>query len=207
VFSKIPGWAFAWSLGWLVLSLIIFIVLFAISTSQGYTGLGVVLDLFIFLVIGATSGFVGGLVAGLFTMLALRPYAPSIAWKHMSPTIRIWGIGVVSGLITIVILTIGAISVQGTKPDCRDLGFKECVGEAFGEFLRIPLVTSVVLVFLIPVAWFLTGMFAGWQAVHHIRTLEPGITNGQSRGVSLGWGCGTIVAAIVLIAIMDILTL
>jgi hypothetical protein len=49
-------------------------------------------------------------------------------------------------------------------------------------------------------------MFAGRQAVRHIRRLEPGITSGQSRGVSLGWGCGAIVAAIVMISVIGILS-
>ena len=49
------------------------------------------------------------------------------------------------------------------------------------------------------------GMFAGWQAVRHIRRLEPGITTGQSRGVSLGWGCGAIVAAVAMIIVVGIL--
>jgi hypothetical protein len=43
----------------------------------------------------------------------------------------------------------------------------------------------VFLLFVI-VAWFLTGMFAGWQVVRHIRRLEPGITNKQGWKVSAG---------------------
>jgi hypothetical protein len=33
---------------------------------------------------GLTGGFVGGSIAGLLTMMTLRPYAPSISWRHIS---------------------------------------------------------------------------------------------------------------------------
>jgi hypothetical protein len=49
-------------------------------------------------------------------------------------------------------------------------------------------------------------MFAGWQVVRHIRRLEPGITNRQGWKVSTGWGCGAIVAAIVMIFLIGILS-
>jgi len=59
---------------------------------------------------------------------------------------------------------------------------------------------------LVIVAWFLTGMFAGWLAVRHIRRLEPGSTRGQGLKVSAGWGCGAIVAAIVMIFLVGIVS-
>jgi hypothetical protein len=55
-------------------------------------------------------------------------------------------------------------------------------------------------------AWFLTGMFAGWLAVRHIRRLEPGITSRQASGVSAGWGCGAIVAALVTITLIVLIS-
>jgi hypothetical protein len=155
------------------------------------------------------------LIAGFFTMLALRPNAPSIAWKHMSPTIRIWGISgplgiIVSGLITTLMLAIGAISVQSAAPDCSGLGFRECLGQAFGsvlgEAIGVIILTALVFLLFVIVAWFLTGMFAGWLAVRHIRRLEPGITNRQGWGASAGWGCGAIVAAFVMIFLIGILS-
>ena len=63
----------------------------------------------------------------------------------------------------------------------------------------------ITFIFFALIAWFLTGMFAGWQAVRHIRRLEPGITNGQSRSVTFGWGCGAIVAAVVMIIVLGVL--
>jgi len=56
------------------------------------------------------------------------------------------------------------------------------------------------------VTWFLTGMFAGWRAIRHIRRLEPGITNRQGWRVSAGWGCGAIVAVVVMIFLIGVLT-
>jgi hypothetical protein len=207
VLSKVPGWAFAWSLGWTIFWLIVFIVLFVLIVIQGNAGQEDFLNFLVILFGGGIGGFAGGLLAGLFTMLSLRPNATSISWKHMSPTIRIWAVSgplgmVVSGLITIFILAIGAISVQSIEPDCSGVGFDDCVGQilgsAIGEAIGTTILIGVVFLILVVIAWFLTGMFAGWQVVRHIRRLEPGITKTQSRGVSLGWGCGAIIAAIVM---------
>jgi hypothetical protein len=49
-------------------------------------------------------------------------------------------------------------------------------------------------------------MFAGWQVVRHIRRLEPGITSSQGWRVSAGWGCGAVVAAIVMFILISILS-
>ncbi len=213
VFSKIPGWAFAWSLGWLVFWVIVTIFLAILVASQNKVGSDDILNFILFLISGTMGGFIGGLLAGMFTMFALRPNAPSITWKHMSPTIRIWGISgplgmVVSGLITSVMLAIGAISVNSPNPDCSSVGFGECLGQYFGAALgeAIGTIILVLLMFMlfVIVAWFLTGMFAGWQVVRHIRKLEPGITNSQGWRVSAGWGCGAIIAAIVMAVLLGI---
>jgi hypothetical protein len=209
VLSKVPGWAFAWGLGWSVFWLIILFFFSILALIQeSFTGEDA-LGFFLIIVSSGIGGFAGGLIAGLFTMMALRPNAPSIAWKHMSPTIRIWTISgplgmLVSGLITAVMVAVGAITVQRAEPDCSG-GFGDCVGQIVGSAIgqAIGMLILIVLVFslFLLAIWFLTGMFAGWQAVRHIRRLEPGITAGQSRGVSLGWGCGAIVAATVTVLI------
>jgi hypothetical protein len=213
VFSKIPGWAFAWSLGWLVFWMVVIIALAMIVMSQGKLGSGDFLNFLLILICGAVGGFTGGLLAGLFTMLTLRPNAPSISWKHMSPTIRIWGISgplgmIVSGVITTFMIAVGAISVQQQELNCE--GISQCIGAAFGQVLGEFFITAVLvlLVFLIFVvaAWFLTGMFAGWLAVRHIRRLEPGITRGQGLRVSAGWGCGAIVAAMIMISLLGMIS-
>jgi hypothetical protein len=208
VFSKIPGWAFAWSLGWLVFWILAAVaLLILLATGENASGDGA-LGIFLLLPSGWIGGFAGGLIAGLFTMLALRPNAPSISWKHMSPTIRIWGITgplgmVIAGLITAFMVGIGAIAVQTTDVNCENLGIGECLGLGFvtaiADVLVFALVIAFFFVLFVAAIWFLTGMFAGRQAVRHIRRLEPGITNGQNRSVSLGWGCGAIVAALVMI--------
>jgi hypothetical protein len=132
----------------------------------------------------------------------------------MSPTIRIWGLSgplgmIVSGIITAILLGIGAISVQNIEPDCSG-SFGECVGQIIGSAIgeAIGLIIIVLLVFLIFViaTWFLTGMFAGWQVTRHIRRLEPGITSRQAWGVSAGWGCGAIVAAMIMFLLLGFIS-
>jgi hypothetical protein len=213
VFSKIPGWAFAWSLGWVVFWLVILVVLVIVVASQGKIGSDDFLNFSLILISAGFGGFIGGLLAGLFTMLALRPNAPSISWKHMSPTIRIWGISgplgmIVSGVITTLMIAVGAISVQHQELNCE--GISQCIGAAFGSAIgeAIGLVILILAVFLlfVIVAWFLTGMFAGWLAVRHIRRLEPGISNKQGWSVSAGWGCGAIVAAIIMLSLIGIVS-
>ena len=215
VFRKIPGWAFAWSIGWLIFWIIVIVFLAILVASQNELGSDDIGNFVVFLLCGALGGFSGGLLAGLFTMLTLRPNAPSISWKHMSPTIRIWSISgplgmIVSGLITSLMLAIGAISLNSQSPDCTGVSFGECLGLSFGAALgeaigTIILIMLVYTLFVI-VAWFLTGMFAGWQVVRHIRRLEPGITHSQGWRVSAGWGCGAIVAAIVMGVSLGILS-
>jgi hypothetical protein len=214
VFGKIPGWAFAWSLGWLVFWIVAVIFLAVLVAIEREIQGDDVFNFILFLICGAVGGFAGGLLAGLFTMLSLRPNAPSISWKHMSPTIRIWGISgplgiIVSGLITIILLAIGAISVQTAQPDCSG-GIGEClgqiVGSAIGQAFGLFVVTLFVFALFVIVAWFLTGMFAGWQVTHHIRRLEPGITTRQAWGVSTGWGCGGILAAVIMFILLFVIS-
>jgi hypothetical protein len=207
VLSKVPGWAFAWGLGWLVFWIVGFILLLIVNAIQGNTNDNTLLTLITLLVSGGIGGFAGGLIAGLFSMLALRPNAPSISWKHMSPTIRIWGISGPLGIIVSgVIAYLSSLGFQGADASCEGLGFGDCMGSIIGSAIgnAIALALLLIFVFLIFafIAWFLTGMFAGWQAVRHIRRLEPGITKGQSRGVTLSWGCGAIVAAVVMIVVL-----
>lgn len=170
---------------------------------------------FLLLTGGGIGGFAGGLIAGLVTMMALRPNAPSISWKHMSPTIGIWGISgllgmIVSGLVTAFVIAVGMISVPSADTDCSGIGFGDCLGQiiggAIGEAIGIFILTLLVFLFFVITAWFLTGVFAGWLAVRHIRRLEPGITNSQGWRVSVGWGCGAIVAAVVMIFLVGILS-
>ena len=75
-----------------------------------------------------------------------------------------------------------------------------------GEAIAVVILTLLVFLLFVIAAWFLTGMFAGWLAVRHIRRLEPGITSGQGRGVSLGWGCGAIIAAIMTLIMVGVLS-
>ncbi|HVF24874.1 MAG TPA: toll/interleukin-1 receptor domain-containing protein [Anaerolineales bacterium] len=215
VLSKIPGWAFAWSLGWLAFWLVVIVFLVFLVNSQGDMGSDDLLAFMVILIGAGIGGFIGGLLAGLFTMLALRPNAPSISWKHMSPTIRIWAISgplgmIVSSLITTLLIAIGALGVESTTPDCEGLGIGEClgagIGNAIGEAVAFAFIIGLVFLLFVLAAWFLTGLFAGRLAVRHIRRLEPGITNRQAWSVSTGWGCGAIVAAIVTILVIGIIS-
>lgn len=215
VFSRVPGWAFAWSLGWLVFWVVVLIFFGIVVANQGNWGSDDLLGFLLILISAAAGGFTGGLLAGLLTMLTLRPNAPSISWKHMSPTIRIWGISgplgmIVSGLITSLMIAFGALGVESADTDCSGIGLGDCLGQILGSAIgeAIGLVILILLVFLVFViaAWFLTGMFAGWQVVRHIRRLEPGITSGQGWRVSAGWGCGAIIAAVVMLILVGILS-
>jgi len=215
VLSKIPGWAYAWGLGWLVFWIVVIVFLAILVSSQGNLGGEDVFNFMLILFSGGIGGFVGGLLAGLFTMLTLRPNAPSISWKHMSPTIRIWGTSgplgmIVSGLITAFMMAVGALSIPAAEPNCSGIGFGDCLGQiigsAIGEFIGLVILILLVFLLFVIVAWFLTGMFAGWQVVRHIRRLEPGITNSQGWRVSVGWGCGAITAAVVMIFLIGILS-
>jgi hypothetical protein len=215
VFSKIPGWAFAWSLGWLVFWIIVLIFIAILVASEGNVGSDDLLNFTLILISAGIGGFTGGLLAGLFTMLTLRPNAPSISWKHMSPTIRIWGVSgplgmIVSGLITVAMIAAGAMSGQSADPDCSGIGFGDCLGQiigsALGELIAVFILVFIVFLLFMIAAWFLTGMFAGWLAVRHIRRLEPGITTGQGWRVSASWGCGAVVAAGIMFLLIGILS-
>ena len=48
-------------------------------------------------------------MAGTFTMLALRPNASSIHWRHMSPAIRIWGISGLLGILPALVVTMNVL--------------------------------------------------------------------------------------------------
>lgn len=214
-FRKVPGWAFAWGLGWVVFWCVVLIFLLFLLLTQNSLGNDDIVPFIVIILSGGLGGFVGGLLAGSLTMLSLRPNAPSISWKHMSPTIRIWAISgplgmVVSGLVTAFMIAVGAISVQSVVPNCDNLNFGQCLGTAFGnaigETLAFVLIVLFAFLLLVAVVWFLTGMFAGWQVVRHVRRLEPGITGKQGWGVSLGWGCGALLAAIFTLVIMLVIS-
>ena len=67
--------------------------------------------------------------------------------------------------------------------------------------------TLILIVFglFVVVVWFLTGTFAGWLVVRHVRRLGPGITRRQGWGVSTSWGCGAIIAALMTILVLVLL--
>jgi hypothetical protein len=117
---------------------------------------------------------------------------------------------IVSGIVTAIMFAVGAIGVQGTEPNCDELNFGQCLGAYFGtaigEFLALVFLVLLVFLLLLGIVWFLTGMFAGWQVVRHIRRLEPGITRRQGWGVSAGWGCGALVATIVALLSIGIIS-
>jgi len=68
----------------------------------------------------------------------------------MSPTIRIWAISgplgmVVSGVITTLLIAIGALGIESTTPDCEGLGFGECLGAGIGNAIGAAIVTILVI--------------------------------------------------------------
>ncbi len=206
VLGKAFGWAGAWSLGWLIFWAITFLFLFVLIARQNKASREDLLNFLAFSVSGLAGGFVGGSIAGLLSMFVMRAYAPSISWKHMSPTIRIWAVSgpggmIISGIITVVMLIIGVVSIPSPPADCASQGVAQCLGQIFGNAFGAAIATIVlviaIFILLLIVIWFLTGMFAGWLVVRHVRRLEPGITRGQGWGVSASWGCGAIIAALI----------
>lgn len=206
VFNKALGWAGAWSLGWLGFWALTFLFLFLLIAAQHRAGWEDLLNFLATSMSGMVGGFVGGLLAGVFSMLALRPYALSISWKHMSPTLWIWAISgpvgmIISGFLTVIMLVIGIVSIKNPPSNCASLGFGNCLSAIFrnaqGENLATYLGIGALFSLLLLIIWFLTGLLAGWLVVRHVRRLEPGITRGQGWRVATGWGCGAILAALI----------
>jgi hypothetical protein len=115
VFSKVPGWAVAWGLGWFIFWLafaVYYAIASVIANSQSAENLDFIVP---YVVGGSIGGFTGGLMAGLFTMLALRPNAPSIHWRHMAPAIHIWGISGLLGILPALVITMNTLPAYLTQ--------------------------------------------------------------------------------------------
>ena len=138
VLRKVPGWAFAWGIGWAVFWLIVIFFLIFLLITQDNLGSEDPLNFLVILLSGGLGGFIGGLLAGLFTMLSLRPNAPSITWKHMSPTIRVWGISgplgmIVSGIVTAIMVAVGVDQHGQRRAELRGSQFRSMPGLHFRE--------------------------------------------------------------------------
>ena len=210
VLRKVPGWGCSWSIGWVIFAvgLLIFLIVTTLNSGPSDSSSSNTIQTLI-VILGASGlgGFIGGLCAGLLTMLVLRAYAVSISWKHMWPAIRIWALSgplgmILSGLLTAVLVTFEAITMNST--DCSNLDFKTCFSQSLGDLFSYFAAVALVYLALTVAIWFVTGLFAGGLAVRHIRKLEPGITKGQGRGVAVSWGCGAIVAVFICIAALAI---
>ncbi|MBI3159070.1 MAG: toll/interleukin-1 receptor domain-containing protein [Chloroflexi bacterium] len=191
VFRKSFGWAAAWSLGWALFWLVFPILAALFGDSE-------VQNLALLPVGGWAGGALGGLLAGLFTMFALREFAAGIGWKHMSASIRIWGlVGPVGALAAgmLAILSVDVASIIGGG-GCEGLGFGDCMGQLIGGTIAAIFVLALVFLLAMLAMVFLVGLFAGGLAVRHIRRLEPGILGRQAAWVLVGWGLGALVAAI-----------
>jgi hypothetical protein len=193
-FRKSPGWGLAWGLGWAIFWFVL-AILYNVFENQGGENTKYLL---LFPIGGGIGGGIGGLLAGVFTMVALRRYAPSITWKHMSPGIRIWAFlapvgAFVSYRLLVFLDDLGMFAPE--IPTCSG-SIGECVGQIIGASIGYLAVLVLILLVFVAGSWFITGMIAGGLAVRAIRKLEPGITARESWSVSTGWGCGAILAAI-----------
>jgi hypothetical protein len=216
VLGKIPGWALAWAIGWLVVWTVVPLVLFLIQRASESAGSFELWQLPLASLSGTAGGFAGGLVAGLFTMLALRHNAPSVRWKHQSLAIRVWAVG---GTIAFAVF-IGMVwlflnrDVQSTPVDCSGLNLGECfqasVGQAIGDVIGqvcVGLLIGILIGLLSSVGVVLVvGLVAGAVAVRRIRRLEPGILGRQAAWVVIGWGLGAVVAVIGGFSLLALLT-
>lgn len=187
VFGRIPKWALAWAVGWLIFLTIVTLAGIVWTSTSEPTRLALLAPG------GLVGGFVGGLAAGFFTMVALRHNATSIRWKHMSPTIRIWSIVGPIGVVIAVAIAFAGFGA-GEPAECTG-DFNECFGQAFAPLFDA-IVRGILAIFYAFIAVFAIGGVAGWLTVRHIRRLEPGIGRRQAAGVVAGWGCGSIIAAI-----------
>jgi hypothetical protein len=194
VFGRIPGWALAWGIGWALFWVVIAVVL-VVTQSPDNPGQYVVLPFG-----GFVGGLVGGLLAGLVTMLSLRHNAGSIRWRHMSPSIPIWGIVGSIGVVVAGAVAVAGVNVQeAARPECTG-DVVECIGQAFGqalgEAIAYALAVAIAVFLYSVVVVFTIGCVAAWLVVRRIRRLEPGIIWRQTGGVVVGWGCGSLLAAI-----------
>lgn len=206
VFGRVPGWALAWALGWTVMwALMPIVVSVGFDRVMGVRTTLKTQDLLLLPVCGFVGGLAGGLLAGLFTMLALRRNAGSIRWKHMSMAFRIWA---VAGTI-VALVAFGLIFVSSERPadsppvDCTGLSFGECFSQSMGQGLSDALQQvcfgAIILIFggaLAAVGMLFVGLVTGGAAVRRIRRLEPGILGRQAFWVVLGWGLGAVLAMV-----------
>jgi hypothetical protein len=198
VFRKSFGWAAAWSLGWGIFWLVFPVLAALFGDSQ-------VENLALLPLGGLAGGALGGLLAGAFTMFALREFAPGIGWKHMSSSIRIWGLVGPVGSLAAGLVAIYSVDVASA------IGFGSCegLGECLGQAIAGALAAMVLLLFVFLLAMlamiFVIGFVAGGLAVRHIRRLEPGILGRQAVWVLVGWGLGALLAAIASLAVLGAL--
>jgi hypothetical protein len=204
VLGRVPGWALAWALGWMVIGAIV-PILVEIGWNRKL-GTSTPLDLAQLLLMpvwGLIGGFAGGLLAGLFTMLALRRNAASIRWKHMAMAFRIWAIA--GTIVCVVIFGFFFLSSQGPAAsapvDCSGLGpgdcFMQSMGQGLSDILSQACFGLLIMIFggaFSAIGILLVGMVAGGAAVRRIRRLEPGILGRQAFWVVLGWGLGAVLA-------------
>lgn len=207
VLSKVPRWALAWGLGWAVYWLVIPVVITMITGTPPGDEDG---SLVLFPFAGLVGGIFGGLLAGTVTMLVLRRHASSIAWKHISPSIRVWGligpVGTVIATGLALLLAEGPSADAITDFDCSGLNFGECIVGAAGQAIGAVLVSIFILVLAVLVfvllTLFLIGAVAGGMAVRHIRRLEPGILGRQAIWIVLAWGAGAVLAGLAPLAVV-----
>lgn len=197
VFGRIPSWGFAWSFGWAIFWAVLGLIM--VLTSDGGTEPAMIA---MFAIGGGAGGFAGGLWAGFLTMLVLRRHATSVRWKHISPAIGIWIVSGAVGAVASVLVTQGVVAGMtfGQQADCSGLSFGDCLGQAFGNAIGAAFAAAItfilILLLILLSTWFLTGAYAGWQAVRAIRRLEPGIVPQQTLWIMLGWGGGALIGAI-----------
>jgi hypothetical protein len=182
VVARVPGWALAWSLGWGVFWLVVMVGLALL-----FKDLDGGLEFWPFG--GLVGGLIGGLIAGAVTMVALRHNAISIRWRHMSPTIRIWGIVGPLGILVSFGIAFAGLA-QADSGRCAASGVTDCVVQVMTSDAG----TAVILYSV--ASFFLIGAVAGWLSVRHIRRLEPGILGSQAIVVVIGWAVGSVVAVI-----------
>ena len=126
VFSKIPGWAFAWSMGWLVFWVEVLVFLIFLAASRDGLESNEILGFALMLISGGIGGFVGGLLAGFSRCWRCAQMHPAsrgnICLQSFESGVLAGGpLGmIISGLITWLMVTAGARRMCGCDHRERD---------------------------------------------------------------------------------------
>jgi hypothetical protein len=193
--GKVPAWAGAWGVGWLAIGLVSAIAL-VLPGNSNPAGVLVPLPLG-----GLGAGFLGGLLAGLVTVLVLRAQAPVMSGRLIWRTARDFGLtGGIS--MALVALALWLFSRLYQMPESSDFG------AALGNIFGLVFLLSLLLVLLSIAALLGTVLLSAWLATRRLRRAGASISGWQTAGILAGWlvgGIAGLAGCVGLVALLDAL--